>query len=141
MDCNVPLKLAVALVAELTETVQAPGPVQAPLHPENSKLAAGVAVKVTWVPEGKLALQVPGQLMPAGVLVMVPFPGPADVTANWKPVPGPPWLTNPRHPARNKRPTTSPVVGSSFREVAMKSPPLNRRLGMTNHGFRLHSES
>jgi hypothetical protein len=124
MDCKVPLKLAVAVVAELTDTAQVPGPVQAPLHPENSKLVAGVAVKVTWVPEGKLALQVPGQLMPAGALVMVPLPGPADVTANWKPVPGPepPSLTNPRHPARNRRPSTSPVVGSNFREVTMKFP-------------------
>jgi hypothetical protein len=82
MDCRVPPKLAVAVVAELTETVHASVPLQAPLQPEKTKLAPGVAVKTTCVPEGKLELQVPGQLIPDGVLVTVPVPGPVEVTVN-----------------------------------------------------------
>ena len=38
---------------------------------------AADAVSVTCVPDGKLALQVPGQLIPDGALVTVPVPVPA----------------------------------------------------------------
>lgn len=41
---------------------------------------AGVAVKVTVLPLGKLALQVPPQLIPAGALVTVPLPLPVLFT-------------------------------------------------------------
>src|SRR5687767_8492223 len=47
-----------------------------PFQPENVEPAAGVGVKVTTVPVGKLALQVPPQLMPLGALVTVPDPNP-----------------------------------------------------------------
>ena len=49
-------------------------PLQAPLKPENLKPAPGVAVRATELPWGKLATQVEGQLIPAGVLTTVPVP-------------------------------------------------------------------
>jgi hypothetical protein len=49
-------------------------PLQAPLQPLNFQPLAAVAVRVTWVPGAKLALQVDGQLMPEGELVTVPLP-------------------------------------------------------------------
>jgi hypothetical protein len=60
-------------------------PVQAPDHPAKLELAAAVAVSVTDVPEGKVPLQLWPQLIPAGVLVTVPVPGP---TADTVTVPG-----------------------------------------------------
>jgi hypothetical protein len=45
-------------------------------------LAAGVAVSFTVVFSAKLALHVVGQLIPAGVLVMVPAPEGGAVTLN-----------------------------------------------------------
>jgi hypothetical protein len=51
-----------------TEPLHAP-PKPAKLNPE-----AAVAVNVTDVPEAKLALQVEGQLTPAGLLITVPVP-------------------------------------------------------------------
>jgi hypothetical protein len=47
---------------------------QAPVQPAKVLPAAAVAVKVTVVPLGKLALQVPGQLMPPVELVTEPEP-------------------------------------------------------------------
>jgi hypothetical protein len=55
-----------------------------PDHPPKPNPAAGVAVKVTCGLPVKFAEQVPGQLMPAGVLVMVPVPAPATFTVNWE---------------------------------------------------------
>jgi hypothetical protein len=49
-------------------------PLQAPLQPLKLEPAIGVAVKVTWVPLTKLALQVAPQLIPEGELVTVPLP-------------------------------------------------------------------
>jgi len=49
-------------------------PVQGPANPENVKLDAAVADSVIRVPEVKPALQVVGQLIPAGLLVIVPVP-------------------------------------------------------------------
>lgn len=43
---------------------------------------AGLAVSVTFVPLEKLALQVPGQLIPLGLLVTVPVPEAGEVTVN-----------------------------------------------------------
>ncbi len=56
--------------------MQAPVPLQAPLHPAKVYPLVGVAVRVTAVPEVKAALQdVEQLLMPAGVDETVP---PAD---------------------------------------------------------------
>ncbi len=51
-------------------------PVQAPPHPANDELLAAVAVRVTGVLTSKIALQVVPQLMPAGLLLMLPWPVP-----------------------------------------------------------------
>ena len=64
------------------ETEQAPVPEQAPDHPVKVDPAAGVSVRLTEVPLLKFALQVPGQLMPAGLLVTVPAPDPVTLTDN-----------------------------------------------------------
>jgi hypothetical protein len=69
-------KVAVTLRAWLMVTLHAPVPLQAPLQPEKVEPAAGVAVKVTLVPDEKLALQVLPQVIPAGVLVTLPLPVP-----------------------------------------------------------------
>jgi hypothetical protein len=83
MDCSVAPKLPVTVLSALRVTAQVPVPVHAPLHPANEKPVAGVAVRVTCVPSLKLAAHVPGQLMPAGALVTVPLPTPAEVTVSW----------------------------------------------------------
>ena len=46
----------------------------------------GVSLSVTLVPEGKLAVHVVGQLIPAGVLVTVPDPAAGAVTVSSKEV-------------------------------------------------------
>ena len=74
------LKVAVTDSAAFIVTVQLPVPVQAPLHPAKLEPGAALAARVTPVPPAKLALQVPGQLMPAGVLATVPLPVPARLT-------------------------------------------------------------
>jgi hypothetical protein len=55
-------------------------PVHAPLKPEKVDPEAGLAVSVTLLPLLKPALQVVGQLMPAGLLVTVPLPESDTVT-------------------------------------------------------------
>ena len=55
----------------------------APDHPANVVPSSGVAVNATAVPLGKLAVQLCGQLIPAGVLVTVPAPVPALFTVSW----------------------------------------------------------
>src|SRR5205807_583515 len=74
------LKVAVADCAAVMFTLQVPVPEQAPLQPAKVPPAAAVGVKVTVVPLAKFALQAPGQLIPAGLLVTVPFALPATVT-------------------------------------------------------------
>lgn len=49
-------------------------PVQPTLHPVKVIFEDGVSVRVTFVPMRRLALHVPGQLIPAGLLVTVPEP-------------------------------------------------------------------
>jgi hypothetical protein len=49
-------------------------PLHAPPYPENWNPEPAVAVRVTEVPDGKLAVQVVGQLIPAGLLLTVPVP-------------------------------------------------------------------
>lgn len=55
-------------------------PLQSPVKPEKANPEAGVAVRVTVVPLSKLALQLDGQLIPAGLLVTEPWPETATVT-------------------------------------------------------------
>ena len=55
-------------------------PLHAPLKPEKLEAESAVAVKLTEVPLLKLAVQVEGQLIPAGLLVTVPEP--ETVTVN-----------------------------------------------------------
>ena len=50
------------------------GPVQAPLNPEKVAPDRGLGVKLTLVPLLNVAVQVEGQLIPAGLLVTVPEP-------------------------------------------------------------------
>ena len=61
-------------------TVQVPVPEQAPDQPVNLESKAGVAVKVTTVPDPKELIQVSPQLIPAGELVTVPEPVPSLLT-------------------------------------------------------------
>lgn len=57
-------------------------PEHAPVHPVNVEPLLGFAVSVRDVPTVKLALHVSPQLMPAGVLVIVPVPVPELVTVS-----------------------------------------------------------
>src|SRR5947209_19386748 len=82
---EVGVKVAVTVVAAESVTVQAPVPEQPPpLQPVKVEPVAGAAVSVTAVPLVKLAAQVAPQVMPAGLLVTVPAPAPADGTGGVK---------------------------------------------------------
>jgi hypothetical protein len=71
-------KVAVTAVTVESDTEQVPAPEQPPpLHPVNTEPGAGPAERVTLVPKGKLPVQVPPQLIPAGELETVPVPAPA----------------------------------------------------------------
>lgn len=78
------LNVAVSDLDELIVTAHAAVPVHAPLQPANAEPVAGVSVMVTTVPPLKFAVHVPGQLMPAGLLVTFPVPVPASVTVSGK---------------------------------------------------------
>jgi hypothetical protein len=74
----VTLWLAVKVIVHVVEV-----PLQAPPHPANpDDELPGVSVNVTWLPLEKLAVQVAGQLMPVGELVIVPAPVPPVVTVS-----------------------------------------------------------
>ena len=53
-----------------------------PLHPSNVEAPSGIAVKVTGVPDAKLATHEGPQVIPAGLLVTVPLPVPVLVTVS-----------------------------------------------------------
>jgi hypothetical protein len=73
------LKLAVTFWLALSVSVQvALLPLQPPVHPAKDEFALAVSVSVTWAPLAKPALHVVPQLMPAGLLLIVPAPAPAD---------------------------------------------------------------
>ena len=71
------MNVAVTAALPVKVTLQLPVPVQAPDQPANVELAFGTAVSVTIVPLVKLALHIAPQLIPAGLLVIVPAPVPA----------------------------------------------------------------
>jgi hypothetical protein len=76
------LNVAVTDVLAVGVKAQVPVPVQAPDQPANVEPVLGVAVSVTDVPLAKLALHVDPQLMPEGLLVMVPVPAPLLCTVS-----------------------------------------------------------
>jgi hypothetical protein len=80
------LKVAVqflfALIVTVTATVAAEQPV--PVQPTKAEPVPGAAVNVTAAPLVKFAEQFVVQLIPAGLLVMVPLPVPVLVTAKAK---------------------------------------------------------
>ena len=75
------LKLAVIVTAVFPTKVHGTVPEQPPLvHPPNVEPAAGVAARVTELPEANVAEQKVPQLMPVGVLATVPVPLPVLLT-------------------------------------------------------------
>ena len=76
------VNVAVTEAAAVSVRLQVDVPVQAPDHSANVEPEAGVAVRVTCVPLAKLALHVVPQLIPDGLLVMVPVPVPALCTVS-----------------------------------------------------------
>ncbi len=75
------LKVAVTDSAAVTVTLQLAAPVHAPDQLVKALFVPGVSLSVTLVFCGKVAEHIVGQLIPAGLLVMVPVPVPAMVTA------------------------------------------------------------
>jgi hypothetical protein len=76
------LKVADTEVFAFIVTLQAPVPLHPPAHPPNVEVAAGVSVSVTTVSAGNVSWHVVPQLMPAGLLVMVPAPVPELCTVS-----------------------------------------------------------
>jgi len=77
------LKVAVACRFAVSVSIQVDAdPLQAPVHPAKPEFVPGTSVRVTDVPELKLALHVGGQLMPVGLLDTVPVPLPARLTVS-----------------------------------------------------------
>ena len=77
---EVGLNVAVTDRAVSIRTEQEPVPLQSPLHPVKVEPIAGAGDKATVLPDGKLALQVPGQDIPPGLLSTRPAPAPSTVT-------------------------------------------------------------
>ena len=71
------MNVAVTEVLAVRVKLQVPVPIQAPDQPVNVEPVLGAAVSVTDVPLAKVALHVCPQLMPEGLLVIVPAPVPA----------------------------------------------------------------
>jgi hypothetical protein len=70
------LNVAVTEVLAFRVTLQVDVPPHAPDQPENTEPDLGIAVSVMDVPLENLALHETAQLMPVGLLVMVPDPPP-----------------------------------------------------------------
>jgi len=62
------------LVMVRVQVEAVPAAAQSPLQAVKVAPPLGMAVRVTVVPDAKDALHVPGQLIPAGLLVTVPLP-------------------------------------------------------------------
>jgi hypothetical protein len=75
-------KTAVTAAAAVSETVQLPLPVQAPVQALNLDPTAGCGVSVTLVFQSKVALQVVPQSTPPGALSTEPRPVPATPTVS-----------------------------------------------------------
>ena len=73
---------AVTAVSAFTVARHVPVPLQAPVQPSKVEPAAGVAVRVTAVPNGKARVQVAPHVMPAGLLVTAPVPVPLRATVS-----------------------------------------------------------
>ena len=73
-------KVAVTFAVPFMVTWHVPVPEQAPDHPPNVAFVPGVSVRLTTVDGVNNAEHVPGQLIPAGLLVILPVPVPAKVT-------------------------------------------------------------
>jgi hypothetical protein len=74
------VKVALTIVEVFKVMVHELLPTQPPpLQPENDPLV-GVAVSVTTEPTGNVVEHLPVHLMPAGVLLTTPFPGPPTFT-------------------------------------------------------------
>jgi len=76
------LKVAETEALAFNVTAHEPVPLHAPPHPVKLELVAGLAVKVTWLPVVKFALQAVPQSIPEGLLVIVPVPSPPGWTSN-----------------------------------------------------------
>lgn len=112
------LNVADTAVFALMVTVHAAAPLHAPDQALNVELVPGAAVRVTTVPAEKVAVHVDPQLMPAGLLVIVPVP--EAVTVSWK-VDGEGALAKfvPVQPARND---STPRVQPMMRNFRMQGP-------------------
>src|SRR5437868_5271903 len=78
VSATVAVNVAVQLLSPLIVTE--PSAAQLPVQPVKAEPAAGVAVSVTRLPDGKEALQVAPHVRPAGEEVTVPDPVPALLT-------------------------------------------------------------
>src|SRR5579863_3911524 len=78
-------KLATTESAPVSITLQSEVPEQAPAHELNTPFDPADSLSVTFVPCGKTALQVVGQLIPSGLLVTVPAPEPVIETVSVSP--------------------------------------------------------
>ena len=78
-------KLAVTASVPFKVRLHVELPVQAPVHEANTSFGFAVAVRATLVSWGKVAAQVVGQSIPAGLLVTVPAPVPVMATVNVSP--------------------------------------------------------
>lgn len=76
LNCAMTVALAFRVRVQPAERLQASN------HAPNVELDSGVSVSVTTVPVGKSAVHVVGQLMPAGLLVIVPAPAPVTSTVS-----------------------------------------------------------
>jgi hypothetical protein len=140
---------AVIVLGPVIVTTHGPVPLHPPpLHPPNVELPVAAAVRVTWVPLAKLALQVAPQVMPGGVLVTVPLPAPVFVTVSttvgagvnsavtvrstfMTTVQGPVPLQAPLHPAKVAPPKGAAVsvTGLPIGKLAKQLPPQSIPLG------------
>ena len=80
-DSPVPLNVAVTVVFAVGVTLQVVAvPEHGPDHPAKVEPLEGVTVKVIALPLENGAEQVPGQLMPTGLLITFPDPAPFATT-------------------------------------------------------------